>query len=331
MSKHHFLSKELRSAFFNPQIPGTIFLEARFLNQENVSSLSYVLRTLSSVTARSLTVVSPTEVRPCLSVRGSFTPALRCPGEWVKIKRGLYSGDVGVVVHAFDTWAGIKGCKVGLVPRLESLHRKRQRSSTEPRPPPSLFDPENCVQDSTSEIGFQFDRFTFEGGLIIKTYHDISMEPAKAIPSELIAFFLISTHPVIRRATMPIPTHWHFDVGDSVWVPRPNISALMKGTILETNIDTMNRPMFVVETEEGSQLYSPLHLSKDVKPGDYVEILVGDEAGKTGFVIARNQDILTIAPDRFGVDSVGNVFLTLFGLLTLTTRNSGLTSIASKR
>ncbi|KAJ3724209.1 hypothetical protein DFJ43DRAFT_1157906 [Lentinula guzmanii] len=281
MSKHVFLAKELRSAFFNPQNIGTIYLEAQFLP---VGSLYRTLQTLSSVKIRTLVCVPQIEAVACLSISQDFNKP-SAQGEWVTIKRGLYKGDVGVVVGSFERWGGARGSEVALVPRLfQSGSQKRKKPSSSSsilRPPPLLFDPANCVQDSLSKTdsGYKFKHWTFEDGLILKEYHSSNLAPAR---------------------------HYCFEVGELVWVSAPN-SDPIRGTILEIDgVSTKLDGSVVVDTDEGHQSFPPLYLSKAIEPGDFVEVLGGEFSGLTGFVVSRNETLLSIAPGRFGMDAASS-------------------------
>ncbi|KAJ3735502.1 hypothetical protein DFJ43DRAFT_1151198 [Lentinula guzmanii] len=308
MSKHVFLAKELRSAFFNPQNIGTIYLEAQFLP---VGSLYRTLQTLSSVKIRTLVCVPQIEAVACLSISQDFNKP-SAQGEWVTIKRGLYKGDVGVVVGSFERWGGARGSEVALVPRLfQSGSQKRKKPSSSSsilRPPPLLFDPANCVQDSLSKTdsGYKFKHWTFEDGLILKEYHSSNLAPARVVPSPLLPFFHQSKHPLIRLSTLPVPQHYCFEVGELVWVSAPN-SDPIRGTILEIDgVSTKLDGSVVVDTDEGHQSFPPLYLSKAIEPGDFVEVLGGEFSGLTGFVVSRNETLLSIAPGRFGMDAASS-------------------------
>lgn len=303
MSKHRNLSTELRSAFINPQIPGTLYLEASFHHK---GQLQLTLRTLSSVRASTLAHVPKDDVQACLRVRGKHLSIPHFETEWVSIKRGLYRGDVGVVVGSYEKWGGMQGTQVVVVPRLlfsNPSSQKRKRGYQ--RPPPRLFDPSQCVQGLVhkSNGSYVFENWTFEAGFLCKTFHLLSLEPAKIMPSELLPLFRQSTHPLIRLSTMPIPAHWSFQAGEHVMVS--NGVTMVSGIILETAVG--DQGACLVDTDEGHKLFPPFQLVKDVKPGDFVEIVAGEHAGKAGFVLSRNQAILAIAPGRFGVDAVCNL------------------------
>ncbi|KAJ3732782.1 hypothetical protein DFJ43DRAFT_1039141 [Lentinula guzmanii] len=103
---------------------------------------------------------------------------------------------------------------------------------------------------------------------------------------------------------MPIPTHWQFDIGEVVWVSDPTNPGLTLGKIHAMDTTRVLRQIqFEVDTDGyGIRSYSPFDLFKVVQPGDYVSIVVGEQAGKTGFVVSRNETLLTIAHGRFAVD-----------------------------
>ncbi|KAJ3979333.1 hypothetical protein F5890DRAFT_1421518 [Lentinula detonsa] len=163
---------------------------------------------------------------------------------------------------------------------------------------PQLFKPK------TSESPYSY--LTFEDGLIIKTFHSTNIVSASVIPSELISPFHESQHPLVCHATMPIPTHWQFDIGEVVWVSDSMSPGLTLGKIHAMDTTrVLQQIQFEVDTDRyGIRSYSPFDLLKVVQPGDYVSIVVGEQAGKTGFVVSRNETLLTIAPSCFAVNPV---------------------------
>ncbi|KAF5340159.1 hypothetical protein D9757_014986 [Collybiopsis confluens] len=302
LSKHEFLSKELRSAFFNPRNPGTIYLEAQLCREDNVTSLYHTLRTLHSVRIRTLTLVPEEDTAACLHIHDAHREVVATPREWVTIKRGLYKGDVGVVIREFDDLGGVQGSEIALVPRLSmspSTFGKRRvpNSSSFKRPPPALFNPLSCAQDGLrkTDEGYTFGRWTFANGLLLKRFHNSSLTPARIMPSGLLSLFQESKHPLVCSTNMPIPREWRFEIGERVL-----IKGAIPATILETNAENQTVDgSYVVDTPEGHHVVSPLALEKIVSPGDYAEITAGEFAGRSGFVVARNLTLLSIATGRF--------------------------------
>lgn len=247
---------------------------------------------------------------------------MRSPGEWVSIRRGLYQGDVGVIVDSFEKWGGFRGSEVALAPRLSASRQKRKKTSQ--RPPPRLFNPNDCAQPSVRKTasGYTYKRFTFEDGLIRKTFPHSNLEPARMMPPELVPLFCRSPHPLVRLATMPLPENWRFEVGESVWVSQRINTVPVFGKILQTS--ELGGYSYAVDTDVGHQICSPNFLSKDVNPGDFVEILAGEHAGREGFVVSRNEALLSIAPGRFCTEPVSDFKKCTYIHLTLTNRISGL-------
>lgn len=330
MSKHDTLSMELRSAFLNPQVPATVYLKAQFLHSDTIGSLFHVLQTLSSVKFKTLTVVSCNEVAACLYIHDEPNKVLCSPGEWVLVKRGLYKGDVGVILNSFKEWGGRRGSVVALVPRLstaDSVSQKHKKTSfSKQQPAPQLFIPTDCAQEmpTKTKTSHTFNQWMFENGLVLKTFHGSSLESTRVMPFLLFSLFCQSQHPSIHPTTMPIPDQWSFEAGERVLVFSPNSMTSIPGTIVGTNMAyRSSRGACIVDTIEGHQLFSSLYISKDIKPGDYVEICGGDDTGKAGFVVSRNEALLSIAPGRFGAEPVG-VFVLFLRYCTLTEKNQDL-------
>ena len=101
------------------------------------------------------------------------------------------------------------------------------------------------------------------------------------IPSESMPLFCQSSHPLLRRAAMPLPEYWQFEAGESVWISSPNGSELIPATIVQTDTaDGIQSRLFIL----------------DVKPGHYMEIVAGVHTGRNSFVV---EALLSIAPGRF--------------------------------
>lgn len=193
---------------------------------------------------------------------------------------------------------------MALVPRLSPAWQKCKKTS--PGPPPQLFDVDNCVQRLVRKtaFGYIYNRFTFEGGLLLKTFPHLGLERARMMPPELVPLFCQSSHPLVRPVTMPLPEHWRFEIGESVWVyQRENIEPVF-GTILQTS--ELAGYLYTVATDGGHQMCSLNFLSKDISPGNFVEILAGEYVGKEGFVVSRNKALLSIAPGRFCAEPVSH-------------------------
>ncbi|KAF5340136.1 hypothetical protein D9757_015349 [Collybiopsis confluens] len=117
MMRHNTLSDELQSAFFNPRDVGYIYLEANF-TKSSISSLQEVLREFSDLKLYSLGIVPEADLKRCLTIGSSFKQVF-ASGQWVSINRGLYRGDIGLVVEDLREEDSTRGVQVLVVPCLD--------------------------------------------------------------------------------------------------------------------------------------------------------------------------------------------------------------------
>ncbi|KAJ3779681.1 hypothetical protein GGU10DRAFT_337815, partial [Lentinula aff. detonsa] len=187
MLKHETLSDELRAVFFNPRDVGYIYLEAQF-SKVGISSLREVLRGFSDIRMSTLVVVPERDLQRCLTIP-DLDNQVFARGQWIQIKRGLYRGDVGLVVDDYRYDDSTTGIKVLVVPQLEfsnedgpptSSSSKRKRPPS--RPSPQLFNPSRCIQDQLfcrEKHVYSYKSWRFEYGLQLKTYNKLTLSPAR--------------------------------------------------------------------------------------------------------------------------------------------------------
>lgn len=148
-------------------------------------------------------------------------------GDWVRVCRGAYKGDVGYVT-TIESWGGVR---LLLVPRLSPLPHpesslrlaKRKRSATPPEP--ALFDQQTVkriygVDPVCQEpCVYRFKGYTFEHGLICKAFDRRSVSSTSVyMPTQLLFFFRLASHPRLARTTFPWPLEWNFEEGDAVYL-----------------------------------------------------------------------------------------------------------------
>ncbi|KAJ3816142.1 hypothetical protein F5880DRAFT_1512915, partial [Lentinula raphanica] len=114
------LRNELRAAFYNHDIIGTIYLEARFSRHPvHGKSLLDTLSGLVDVRLSTLCAVPECDYSSSLSPTSSLSHPFYSTGDWVTVGRGLYKGDVGLVMGYVETMGtGKHNVGVLLVPRL---------------------------------------------------------------------------------------------------------------------------------------------------------------------------------------------------------------------
>ncbi|KAL0061842.1 hypothetical protein AAF712_011284 [Marasmius tenuissimus] len=226
------------------------------------------------------------------------------PGEWVKVRKGLYRNDVGMVWRPDTTKLGSHGYFVLLVPRLS---RPKELEPDDPdakapdpdeptpktprseRSPPQLF----CSKDfegveRESDYTFCFQRQTFSHGLLVKFFSELSVTPTQTVSSDFCELFLNSKHPFVKRFPFPLPEFFVFLVGDKV-LPS---GASRTGVITELSGESC--VVGFGDMKEEQHPHSLANVQKVVVPGDAIQVLAGEHSGKEGLVIERHGSILYV-------------------------------------
>ncbi|KAJ3780852.1 hypothetical protein GGU10DRAFT_380149 [Lentinula aff. detonsa] len=298
--KHDMLSDELRAAFYNPRDIGYLYLEAQF-SKHGLRSLREIMRAFSDIRMSSLTIVPESEIWKYLTVTTTSRDQVMVPGQWVQIKRGLYTGDTGVIANQE---AG--SVEVLVVPRLSFgsiLSSTAKRKRIDSRPPPQLFDPRKCkprqiLQEEKDKPIYTYRSYRFEYGLQVKHYNPSSLSPAREISPHICALFMQlkelagAQFNLFDLSSIPLPSFWHFEPGERVLVHHND--GIEKG-IISSQEDRRTGPSFVVDFgDEGENLIKAADIVKDIALGDFVKVLAGIHAKKTGFVVAKADTLLGI-------------------------------------
>jgi len=291
--KHSALKDELRSVFYNPRDVGFLYLEAQF-SKTGPKSLREVLRAFSDIRMSSLALVPDADLRNCLHIVNTNNDLVFAPRQWVQVTRGIYKGDIGLVHDIFDG-AGSVRVQIWIIPRLGLTHEdhslKRKRRG--PRPSPRLFDRESCKQlEGLLEVGkskYSYKSWSFEYGLQVKTYHSSSLSPAREMPTSVYSLFmeaqkLAGNCILFEEATMPLPSCWRFEPGESVIVNFKDRKAC-SGTVSAT---PEGNKCEVDMVSEGLKAVPVRNLVKDIILGEYIKVVVGVHVGKAGFVVAQS-------------------------------------------
>lgn len=308
--RHSTLSDELRSVFYNPRDIGYLYLEAKF-TKTGISSLRTVLREFSDLKSSSLSIVPEAELKDCLAIRGDNRQVFAA-GQWVQINRGLYRGDVGVVVNDYHEEDSTTGIKVLVVPRLDFtpedsplIQSKRKFCH---RPSPRLFNSNECAQEDLvrhKEHVFSYKTWRFEHGLLVKFYNQASVSPAREMPLSKCNLFLSAKEngADIDIPSMPIPSFWRFELGERVIVGPQRKYGTIASLFDPVGTGAKANHCEVDFANEGRQLVPVQHLTKDIVLGQHIEVLSGLHSGKQGFVIAQSDALLGICVDKSGIVS----------------------------
>jgi hypothetical protein len=230
-------------------------------------------------------------------------------GKWAQVNKGLYKGDVGLVVEV-QPW----GVELLLIPRLKpptsSAANPLKRKRTSIRPEISLFDPDThkLPFDAKLQRGgfYKCGQLIFEHGLLRKSYdvHSVS-SPVVNIPSISIFLFQQSQHYKIP-STFPNPKEWIFEEGESVNILKADTTEPGSGVITAVNPDLLEVDLGT-DIRSGEALgvvaVSWHNVRKAVVVGNFIEINCGRHKGTTGWVVEVNDDIIHIVSRLDGGDT----------------------------
>jgi transcription elongation factor len=206
-------------------------------------------------------------------------------GKWVRVCKGPYKGDVGIV-SKLENW----GVGLLLVPRLQPPHHsslKRKRPATTPAP--ALFDHNAYEMAVRQEDGsYFFGGCKFAHGLVSKEFDFSSISSSSVhLTSAILSLFRQSEHPQLLAATFPRPIEWSFDEGERVLVKSSGKRGVFR--VADTyfaEVDYTNG--------EGVGSVPWLDLRKDIVTGDFVLVTVGLLQGRTGWVEGLQGEVVAI-------------------------------------
>ena len=289
----------LRSAFTRGSLRGWVYLEA-VMDAALVRLLERtpgIIRTRAGLIRQA---IDPIECRGLLTMKNSNTNLKE--GKWARVRRGLYKGDVGLVV-AVKTW----GVELLLLPRLcppiAVSTLKRKRSSIPPTP--VLFDPVefsrtyNIDPKEQRPNCYTAGGFSFEYGLLRKGYdlHSLSATMLE-MPSEHIFLYDGSEHPALASIIFPRSREWTFEEGERVValscplnILRLNPTVVGRGTVSALR---ENHVEIDLDLGEGIKPFLWGRVRKDIKIGNFVTVTTGKDVGKTGWVHRVNHDTVEI-------------------------------------
>lgn len=223
-------------------------------------------------------------------------------GEWVKVKRGKYQGDAGLVV-AMKNW----GVEVLLLPRLNppAIDNSTKRKRSTVIPTPALFDPIEYRRTrgvDPKKIGdrlYSVGQLIFDQGLLRKGYDFCSLSsPAVDMPSQHILLYETSGHPAIRSSTLPHPREWIFEEGDKVLIlPRHE-----KGVVSAIGVNHLE---INFAAQKGIEAVLWRNVRKDFELGDFVQVTSGSLIGMTGWIIRIDEETVHVM-DKAEGDIVGS-------------------------
>ncbi|KAI0292869.1 hypothetical protein BC826DRAFT_1017266 [Russula brevipes] len=299
---------QILSAFERDSLPGIIYVEAR--SQKQVSEACNGL--VGIYPSRGVTLVPIDEMASLLLIKKQETTVN--PGNWVRIKRGKYQGDLAQVVDITEN-----GEEVGLkfIPRIDLNPKddvvvdgkKRKKTglaaSVGVRPPQRFFNYEEVVKRNQAYI-FQSD--TYKDGFIEKDFKLSAIVTENVNPTldEITRFArgnqegegmentvdLSIIAEASRKAAIAV-----LQPGDHVEVFEGE-QAGVHGIVESINLDVVTVNPVGTFDLEGQKVQVPARsVRKRFKPGDHVKVMSGKNADESGLVVSVSGNIVTFLSD----------------------------------
>jgi transcription elongation factor SPT5 len=284
------------SAFARDSLRGEVFVEA-----SSERDIQHALRGIHGVYLfRGIHLVPLEEKIRILTLRDLDDPVI--PGSWVRPKRGKYKGDLGLVLT-------VNHCilKVALVPRIPmilpdpSLKGKRKQPP-QCRPPQRLFNFAEIVDVyglDAVKTGDGSDRFNgdvYKNGMLEKVFDLTGLKTQDVNPSmdEVKPFHSIgsSSWGAIRKLIAQNAVVG-LSPGDTVQIISGEQQGL-RGELINVGTDVV-RVILKTGSSSGQLVDVPSDIvQKYFESGDYVKVRVGTERGRSGWVIACDQGVVTL-------------------------------------
>ncbi|KAJ3044652.1 transcription elongation factor spt5 [Rhizophlyctis rosea] len=294
---------DIHSVFYRDGLAGYIYLEA--FHQAQVAA---AIENVPDLYGGKLTIVQLEEMPACLTIKTRENEIK--PRQWVRVKRGIYQGDLGRVLEISDSGDMIT---VQLIPRFD-LDNKPAREFNQKRkkmfdkPPAKLLN----IEEHKHSLGGNLRRdkhggYTWKGervdlkGYLEKDLKLSALEVDGVTPTlEELAKFqggeLDDRADGLEALADGSMQNRQFQAGESVEV----ISGDLMGT--PGTVESMHGSLVTVRADTWVGLKMPFQvdastLRKRFKEGDHVKVVNGSHKGQTGMVVGSLDNIVTILSD----------------------------------
>ncbi|KAK7444765.1 transcription elongation factor spt5 [Stygiomarasmius scandens] len=334
----------LRSAFAPSSDTGFVYFEARSLGPQTLASR--FIKSLPGIKRRKRTIIDNitidaikdsqtiSHVEEFQSVNlvpwTQCTTLLKLPpvqhdqyvaGDWVRIKHGRYSGDLGMVVEnngeclRRDGVFMRRGVKVLLLPCLKDGaipgsttpdkecpdHGKKRRFKDSEKPDQRLFMPDLVSRMRGSSVkllsanAYQFRGDIYESQLLVQQYDYMSVSPASIseLSVEQYELFRKSEHPDFKvYRSYQVDRAWKLETGDKVYTDE---AGCQREGVLEAVFSTYCEVQFNIGDGVELRRISLLSIWKTIHVGDFVEVIAGVDEGKSGFVVQSGRQCVVFS------------------------------------
>lgn len=309
---------QILSAFQHDSLPGMIYVEAR--GQQAV--INALQGFVGVFLGRGATLVPIDEMASLLQIRKKEI-TLRV-GDWVRIKRGKYVGDLAQVIDVPDNEeVGLRFVpRIDLNPREETGDGKRKPARTvQTRPPQRLFNYEEVVKVYTRKAVarkpgpspvYVFQGETYINGFCEKDFRTSAITTENVAPTleEVERFSARQDDTLDGDATTGASKVDLSIIADAA--RKAAIIVLQPGDHVEVYEGEQTGLVGVVESVmgdivtlraegvdiEGQKIeVAARSVRKRFKPGDHVKVMTGKNADETGLVVSIADNVVTFLSD----------------------------------
>lgn len=301
--------KILSAASFD-SLKGYIYIEA--YKEANVRE---AISDITALRENSIKIVPLTEMTAVFNYDKIVKIDLK-PKQWVRMKTGLYEGDLAQVVAIEDP---INKIYVRMVPRLtEQVAQKEKNKSSigdynkklkkNLKPLQRLFNPKNYYDVETKnhpilrDKVYCYNRNTFKDGFLIKSVRAKGLLTEDVVPTiQELRIFESSKHSKEEDGgTMDFDTLINtiqdteiykkntFNKGDRIRITKGNLIGITGKVVSQDN----GLVSFTADVEGINDILeiSEKYVSKRFMPGDLIRVISGNHLGKHGLIMKIEED-----------------------------------------
>ncbi|EPZ36455.1 transcription elongation factor Spt5 [Rozella allomycis CSF55] len=287
---------QINSALCRDSLKGYIYVEA--FRQAQVQK---ALDKTNHVYLQNITLVPIKEMVDVVTVKRK--PVDVKLNAWVRVKRGVYSGDLGQVVDISDSNETVR---LKLVPRLEVYNNpttgvvEEGKRKLKKRPPARFFDVDQILKmDKKAEIAksrgyFIFKSQAFKDGYLEREFKISAIECDKVMPTlEEISKFTGSEKDVDLNVLPELGqvSQAKLEKGDQVEVIEGDLMHLVGSVVSVEGENVKVKPS--VQNLNETITFKMSQLAKYFKVGDFIKVVSGKHASEKGMVVKVEENTIT--------------------------------------
>ncbi|KAI9323900.1 hypothetical protein BX666DRAFT_2038802 [Dichotomocladium elegans] len=297
---------ETFSAFARESLKGYVYIEARRL-----AHVQQAIANIPNIFQSSLMLVPIKDMIDSINIQKKET---EIPiGGWVRVKRGVYTGDLGKVLEISDSQ---DSAVIKLIPRLalepqeEDLDRKRKKGSSMLRPPQRFFNPERLGKRHMASLQkkgpyWVLGTDSFRDGYLEKNMKISSLQIEDVSPSleEITKFIGDSAGEDGDRGLDAASLQAVNDAQASSLLQTGDTVEVIEGDMIHSvgTIDSVNDTSVAVNVNVGGvskRVTLPARqIRKKFNAGDHVKVIHGLRKDESGMIVKVEGNVVTMISD----------------------------------